>query len=104
MSASILRQSRRRRAPLRAEFPVSKIVQSWKGYIARFGNQLLGRSGDFWQRECFDRFIRNEEHYRNAVRYIEGNPVKARLAETPEQWQYSSARMKSVAEKSAPLQ
>jgi len=89
---------------LRAELPVGKVMQSWKGYIARFSNQLLGRSGDFWQRDYFDRFISNEDHYRNAVLYIEGNPVKARLVSSPEQWPYSSARMKSVAEKSAPLQ
>src|SRR5687768_3198547 len=33
---------------------------------------LLGR---VWRREYWDRFIRDEKHYRAAVRYIEENPV-----------------------------
>jgi len=35
---------------------------------------LLGRKGDFWQTETFDRFIRDERHYHNAANYIENNP------------------------------
>ena len=74
-----------------AEFPVAKVVHSWKSYIANQGNKLLGRSGTFWQREYFDRFIRNDNHYRNAVKCVEWNPVKAKLADAPERWPYSSA-------------
>ena len=74
-----------------AEYPVAKVVHSWKTYIARQGNLLLGRSGAFWQREYYDRFIRNEAHYRNAVQYIEWNPVKARLVQAPEDWPFGSA-------------
>jgi putative transposase len=78
-------------AQFRTEFPVAKVIQSWKGYTARRANQLLGRNGNFWQREYYDRYIRNEDHYRNAVLYIEWNPVKARLAPTPVDWPFSSA-------------
>jgi hypothetical protein len=33
--------------------------------------------GKFWEREPFDRYMRNRRHFQNAVAYIENNPVKA---------------------------
>jgi REP element-mobilizing transposase RayT len=78
-------------AQFMAEHPLPKVVHSWKSYIANQANKLLGRSGQFWQREYFDRFIRNETHYLNAVQYVEWNPVKAGLAERPERWPFGSS-------------
>jgi REP element-mobilizing transposase RayT len=72
-------------------FPLSEVVHSWKSFTANEANKILGRSGDFWQREYHDRFIRDDDHYRNAVFYIENNPVKAGLAKTAQAWRYSSA-------------
>jgi REP element-mobilizing transposase RayT len=77
---------------------LGKILHSWKSYTAHEGNELLGRTGDFWFTESFDRFVRNERHYRKAVSYIEMNPVKAGLCKTPQEWKWSSAywrRLKS---------
>lgn len=72
--------------------PLSKIVQNWKSIIAVEANKRLGRAGRFWQPEYWDRFMRDEEQKRKAVRYIENNPVKGRLCRTPEEWPCSSAR------------
>jgi REP element-mobilizing transposase RayT len=72
-------------------FPLSEIIHSWKSFTANEANKILGRTGDFWQREYHDRFIRDDDHYRNMVVYIENNPVKAGLAKTAEVWRYSSA-------------
>lgn len=44
--------------------------------------------------EYFDRYIRNREHFLNTVKYIENNPVKARLCKKPEDWPFSSARFR----------
>jgi len=85
------------------EHPVPQVLHSWKSFIANEANKLLNRTGHFWQREYYDRFIRNEDHYRNAVMYIENNPVKARLVSSAEEWPFSSARLKSIFEKGAPL-
>jgi REP element-mobilizing transposase RayT len=74
-----------------AQYSVAKVVQSWKRFSARQGNVVLGRSGEFWQREYYDRYIRSEQHFSNAVKYIEWNPVKAQLVQTPAQWPYCSA-------------
>ena len=72
-------------------WPLSSILHSWKSFTAHAANQILGRSGDFWLREYFDRFVRDGRHFRNAVTYIERNPVKAGLVRLPEAWRWSSA-------------
>ena len=72
---------------------LSQIAHTWKSYTANECNRLLTRRGEFWQREPFDRYIRNELHYKNAVKYIEHNPVKAGLCLKPEDWRWSSARL-----------
>lgn len=63
------------------EWPLEKILYSWKTFTARKINALLGRQGGFWQRSYFDRLIRDEKHFANCVRYIRRNPERARLAE-----------------------
>jgi REP element-mobilizing transposase RayT len=44
-----------------------------------------------WQRDYWDRFIRNDRHFQIAKHYIENNPVAAGLATSPEAWPWSSA-------------
>jgi REP-associated tyrosine transposase len=61
------------------EWPLEKLMRSWKGFTARQINKLLERSGSFWQRDYFDRLIRNAEHFEHCVRYIRRNPGKANL-------------------------
>lgn len=73
-------------------YPLYSIVHSWKSYTAQEANRILGRTGRFWFREYFDRYIRDERHFVNAVRYTHNNPVKAGLVEKPEDWPFSSAR------------
>ena len=74
------------------EFKMSEIVHSWKSFTAHDCNKALERNGRFWAREPFDRYIRNQRHFLNALTYIEDNPVKAGLCEKPENWRWSSAR------------
>lgn len=62
------------------EWPLEKLIRSWKGFTARRINALLDRLGGFWQRDYFDRLVRDEKHFANCVRYIRRNPEKARLA------------------------
>lgn len=74
--------------------PLSRIMQNWKSISAVAANKLLNRSGDFWQEDYWDTFMRDEEQIRKAIRYIENNPVKAKLCQTPEAWPFSSARFR----------
>jgi putative transposase len=64
-----------------AEWPLEKLLRSWKGFTARGINSLLGRSGSLWQRDYFDRLVRDEKHFANCVRYIRRNPKKTGFGE-----------------------
>jgi putative transposase len=65
-----------------SEWPLEKLIRSWKGFTARQINKLLGRSGSFWQRDYFDRLVRDREHFANCILYIRRNPEKATLTRT----------------------
>ena len=58
--------------------------------------RLLGRTGTFWHRDYFDRYIRSHNHLAAAIVYIENNPVKAGLVRMPEDWPWSSARTRKT--------
>jgi REP element-mobilizing transposase RayT len=96
-------------------FSVARLVQSWKSFTARRINLMMAdgsegpecragarrsqdrqsqvrRSRALWQRDYWDRFIRNERHLLTAIRYIEENPVTAGLAAAAEGWSWGSAR------------
>ena len=53
--------------------------------------EILQSGKDFWLREYWDRFIRNENHYYSAIEYIHQNPVKANLVDNNKDWRFSSA-------------
>ncbi len=59
-------------------YSLPKIVQSWKSYSAKKANDILGRNGQFWMKDYFDRYIRSEEHLHNVLAYIEKNRVSIR--------------------------
>jgi len=67
------------------------IMHSIKSFTSNKANKMLNRSGRFWQKEYFDRYIRNARQFANTVAYIESNPVKANLCQRPEDWPFSSA-------------
>lgn len=75
-------------------FPLAEVLHSWKSYTSHEANKILRRSGEFWQREYLDRYVRNSEHYEKVVAYIEENPVKAGLARLKTDWLWSSARVR----------
>jgi REP element-mobilizing transposase RayT len=72
-------------------FPMAEVVRGWKGLSARQINAALGREGPFWQRDYFDRYIRDARHFERASAYIENNPVSAGLVKRAADWPYSSA-------------
>ena len=53
---------------------IQRVMHSLKSYTALQINRLLHRTGSVWQRECYDRIIRNTDHYVNAINYIIENP------------------------------
>ncbi|MCL4204902.1 MAG: transposase [Pirellulaceae bacterium] len=61
-------------------FPLEKLIQRCKGSSSYEINLHLQQSGTLWQRESFDRIIRDEEHLYRAIQYIGRNPEKAALS------------------------
>jgi putative transposase len=76
------------------QMPLGKLLKGWKGASASSINRILGRSGRLWQEDYWDRYIRDELHFRKAQHYIEWNPVKAGLTRAPSAWPYTSAHPK----------
>lgn len=73
-----------------------EIMHSIKSYTAQQINKILGRKGQFWQHESFDRYIRDERHFSAVVKYIENNPVKAGLCDSSMEWEFGSAYEKAL--------
>jgi len=74
--------------------PLAKLLRNWKGFIACEANKMIRRQGVFWEREYWDTRMRTGDQLRKAVRYIEGNPVKAGPARQAKDWPWSSARFR----------
>ena len=68
---------------------LSTILHSWRTYTAHEANKVLGRTGQFWMHEYFDRYIRDIDHFNKTINYIRNNPVKAGLTTEPAQWPWT---------------
>ncbi len=63
--------------------PMGRVIGSWKSFTAKEANRLLHRTGQFWDEDYWDTYMRDEAQESRTRRYIENNPVKARLAIEP---------------------
>lgn len=64
------------------------ILHSWKSFTANRANEILQRTGAFWQGESYDHIIRNSKEFVEQVRYLLENPIKAGLKD----WQWIGAK------------
>ncbi len=70
--------------------PLERIMKRIKGASARYANLALNRSGStFWQKESYDRLVRDEREFHNTIAYILDNPVKAGLVDHWEQFSFT---------------
>jgi REP element-mobilizing transposase RayT len=65
-----------------AEWSLERILFTWKRRTTATLNPLQGHTGAIWQRDYFDRLIRDRAHFGRVVRYIRQNPTKAHLPPT----------------------
>jgi REP element-mobilizing transposase RayT len=73
----------------------SLLLKSIKGVTARGANIILGRTGEqFWQRESYGHWVRDDREWERILAYIEENPVKAGLVGSAEEYAWSSAHEK----------
>ena len=52
-------------------------------------NKKLGKKGDVWQDENYDRIVRNGEELGRIIRYVLNNPVKIGLVKKWQDWEFS---------------
>jgi REP element-mobilizing transposase RayT len=71
-------------------WPLHAILHSWKSWSSNRAYELLRRQGRFWQREYFDRIIRDDEELGRTIDYVIGNPRAAGLTE----WAWTSTAWK----------
>jgi leucyl-tRNA synthetase len=55
------------------------VIHSWKSYTAKEINKMRRTKGEVWQKDYWDRIIRDEDHRSNVLEYIRKNPERARL-------------------------
>ena len=90
---------------IKAKSDLVRIIQSWKSYTGKWAlannkKHDLGIDSDakqFWMPEYWDRFIRDEDHFNNTVRYILNNPVKAKLPENHPAYLYKDLMLEHQA-------
>ncbi|MCP9766439.1 hypothetical protein EGI22_00875 [Lacihabitans sp. LS3-19] len=77
---------------------LDEIMHSIKLFSAKKCNVVLGKTGQFWQHESYDRLIRNDDEMIRILIYVLNNPVKAGLVKSHEEWKwtYLAERFKSV--------
>ena len=54
---------------------LEKVVDGWKSVSAHRINRLLGRTGDVWQADFYNRMIRDRDEYSRQILYVVGNDM-----------------------------
>jgi type I restriction enzyme R subunit len=80
---------------LHREQTLHELLQSWKSFSSKKVNALNESHGAFWQRDYFDRLVRDGQHLDNCIRYIRRNPAHANLRDS-EYTSYESEFARSV--------
>src|ERR1700680_4851963 len=87
-------------APVQGKLPaatpqdasLSVIVRSFKAEVTKRGRLELNCKGEIWQRNYFDRVIRDGREFSNASRYIAENPSKW-------EWDRENLEVKAMADR-----
>jgi hypothetical protein len=75
-------------------FDVSEFMRNVRGEFATWYNQKYNHRGRFWADRFESRIIKDDCDLVTCVMYVETNPVRPKLVERPEDWPYSSARLR----------
>ena len=79
---------------LPGEMSLEKAMQLIKGSFSFRANKELRFRGEIWQRGYSDVQILDDKSFQQHREYIENNPVKAGLANLPEEYPFGTAYLK----------
>lgn len=68
---------------------IAKIIQHIKGGLSFLINKELNSKGTFWQKDYFDKAIRDEKQFLLTLRYIQNNALKAGLSDADERFYFN---------------
>ena len=71
---------------------LAKLMQGVALCYTQYFNRKRGRTGRLWESRYYSTVIDGEKYLRTVSKYIEYNPVRARLVKVPEDYSYSSAK------------
>jgi putative transposase len=81
---------------------VAKTFHRAQGMYSKWFNEKHGYVGHLWQERPFS-CVLSEAHTRNAIRYVENNPVRAGMVSSAKDFRWSSARAHCFGEPDALL-
>ena len=64
----------------------SDILHTWKSYTVHAINSKLERKGELWQKESYNRLVRDEVEFHHYRHYIWTNPTRAKLQDRDFIW------------------
>jgi hypothetical protein len=79
-------------------FDVSELMRNIQMVYAKWHNRRFGRRGSFWEGRFKSTLLIDLDAIQECLLYVELNPVRAGLAQRPEQWGRSSARLRDLKE------
>jgi putative transposase len=80
---------------------LARTVKHFGGRYVQYYNRKYGRTGTLWDGRYRDPIVAEERYFFTCLRYIEHNPVKARMVIRPEVYRWSSYRFHAYGEPSA---
>ena len=61
---------------LHESWELEQVLHSWKSFTVNQMQRKFGRKGRIWQKDSFNRIVRNDEEWLEKQRYIMNNPYK----------------------------
>ncbi|MFM7180874.1 MAG: transposase [Verrucomicrobiales bacterium] len=60
---------------------LGEILHTWKSFTAHRIQKVTGGSGDFWQKDAYNRIIRDEQEWEHQSADVARNPIEAGLVD-----------------------
>ncbi len=76
-------------APGGTDYVLSSLLHSIKSFSANQINLIRGEKGPVWQRESYDRIMRDTKELEETIAYVELNPVRQGLVNKPDEYEWS---------------